>query len=123
MTPDTRGGVGEVVLALIAVVEQPQMLLGAIDVVLSRPSDPVVVGMACRAIVHYLGDCSKGLAKWFHGLIPFGAGDECPLDCVRSGLDDTKQYSGRTVGNRPPLLPLLHGADAEAEPTRETSLR
>src|SRR5712692_2992929 len=65
------------------------------------------------------GDCLEGLGR----LIPSGTGGQRVLDRLRVGLDDPQQYPGGEIGNRPPLLPLLYCADAEAEPMGEGGLR
>jgi hypothetical protein len=56
----------QVILLLIAFMQQAQMVLGAADVVIGRPPDPVIIRMAGRTIAHDAGNYAEGLGKWFH---------------------------------------------------------
>jgi hypothetical protein len=55
---------GEVILLLIAFMQQAQVVFGATSVIIRRPPDPIIVGMAGRAIVHNTGDYIKGFSEW-----------------------------------------------------------
>jgi hypothetical protein len=59
-----------------------------------------------------------------YGLWPTGyAGSQRSLDCLRSHFNDAQQYPSGTVGDCPPLFPLLNGAHAEAELLSKLDLR
>jgi hypothetical protein len=60
----------QVILLLIAFMQQAQMVFGAADVVIGRPPDPVIIRMAGRTIAHDAGDYVEGLGKRLHWLIP-----------------------------------------------------
>ena len=69
----------EMVLLLIAFAPPQQMLFGTSDVILGRPSDPIIVGMASRTRAHHAGDYFEGFGKWFHRLISSGRLKLLPL--------------------------------------------
>jgi hypothetical protein len=56
----------QVILLLIACMQQAQMVFGPANMVIGRPSDPIVVGMAGGAIAHNAGDYIEGFSEWFH---------------------------------------------------------
>jgi hypothetical protein len=46
----------QVILLLIAFMQQPQMVFGAANMIFGRPSNPIIIRMAGRAIAHDAGD-------------------------------------------------------------------
>lgn len=64
-----RGRMREMVLALVARAQEPQVLLRPADVIFGRSPNPVIVGMALGAVAHHAGDGLKGFCEWFHGFI------------------------------------------------------
>ena len=46
----------QMILLLIAFMQQAQMVFGPANMILRRPPDPIIVGMAGRAIAHDAGD-------------------------------------------------------------------
>jgi hypothetical protein len=76
-----------------------------------------------------LGECGSGINSFGatgagrYALRSIGCGDsQRSLDRLRSRLNDTQQYPSGTVGDCPPLFPLLKSAHAEAELLSELGL-
>ncbi len=54
---------GEMVLQLLTITQQPQMFLGPADVILDGAPDPFVIGMFSDAVAHNTGDYLERLVK------------------------------------------------------------
>jgi hypothetical protein len=57
------GGVREMVLALIAFAQEPQVLFSAREMVVGSPPHPIVVGMLRRPVAHHAGDGLEGAGE------------------------------------------------------------
>jgi hypothetical protein len=57
---------GNMILPLITIVEQPQVFLGTGEVIFDAASDPLVIGMRGDAVAHDLGDYFKRFGERLH---------------------------------------------------------
>lgn len=58
------------VLPLVALTQEPEMLLGAADVIFGRAPDPIVVRMVGGVDAHHAGDRFEGFGEWLRAVIP-----------------------------------------------------
>jgi len=73
------------ILPLFAVAQQPQVGLGAAEMILDAAAEPIIIGVRVAAVAHDGGNCLKRFGEWFHtelfrreqGSLPFVSG-LCP---------------------------------------------